>query len=80
MTPKKDADDAQSRTPDQIRADIATTRRQLEQTADALSAKLDVKSRVQAWVADPANRPQLIAAGVAVVAAVALVVTKKLRS
>lgn len=80
MTPKNDAADKPSRTPDQIRADIAATRAQLERTADALSAKLDVKSRVQAWVGDPDNRPQLIAAGVAVVAVLALVVTKKVRS
>lgn len=79
MTPKNDAAKP-GRTPDEIRADIAATRTQLERTVDALSAKLDVKSRVQVWVADPANRPQLIAAGVAVVAVLALVVTKKVRS
>lgn len=79
MTPKSHADKS-SRTPDEIRADIAATRTQLERTVDALSAKLDVKSRVQVWVADPANRPQLIAAGVAVAAVLALVVTKKVRS
>lgn len=69
-----------SRTPDEIRTDIAATRRELETTVDALSAKLDVKSRAQAWVKDPANRPQLIAAGVAVVSVLALVITKKVRS
>ncbi|MGH3743351.1 MAG: DUF3618 domain-containing protein [Mycobacteriales bacterium] len=79
MTPKN-GDDKPGRTPDQIRADIAATRSDLQQTVDALSAKLDVKSRVQVWVADPANRPQLVAAGVAVVALLALVVTKKVRS
>jgi hypothetical protein len=79
VTPTNDAGKP-SRTPDQIRADIAATRTQLERTVDALSAKLDVKSRVQVWVADPDNRPQLIAAGVAVVAVLALVVTKKVRS
>lgn len=75
MTPEK-----ASRTPDQIRADIAATRSELERTVDALSARLDVKSRVQARVTDPANRPQLIAAGVGVAALLALVVTKKVRS
>ena len=71
---------APPRTPDQIRADIEATRRELGATVDALSAHLDVKGRVQAWVRDPANRPQLVAAGVAVVSIVALVITKKVRS
>lgn len=69
-----------SRSADEIRADIAATRAELEHTADALSAKLDVRKRLRGWFTDPANRPQLIAAGVAVVAVVALAVTKKVRS
>ena len=74
------SDDGGARSADQIRADIAATRAELERTADALSAKLDVRTRVRSWVTDPANRPQLVAAGVAVAAVLALVVTKKVRS
>jgi hypothetical protein len=76
-----------ARTPDQIRADIAATRIELGQTVDALSAKLDVKSRakgeaarVQAYVKDPANRPQVIAAAAAVLLLIALKVTRKVKS
>lgn len=79
MTPKQDAGNS-NRSPDQIRADIAATRAELERTVDALSARLDIPSRVRRWVADPDNRPQVVAAGVAVVALLALVITKKARS
>ena len=78
---------AADRTPAQIRADIAATRAEMQRTVDALSAKLDVKSRVTAtaasaktYVASPDNRPQVIAAGVAAVALVALLITRKVRS
>lgn len=79
MTPQQ-GDGKPARTADQIRADIAATRAELERTVDALSVKLDVRTRLRAWVTDPANRPQLVAAGVAVAAVLALVVTKKVRS
>lgn len=72
--------DKDERSAEEIRADIVATRAELARTADALSAKLDVRKRVRDWVTDPANRPQLIAAGVAVAAVLALVVTKKVRS
>lgn len=72
-----------TRTPDQIRADIAATREELAQTVDALAAKLDVKTRARAGVdqarayaSDPENRPQVIAAVVALLALVALRVTR----
>ncbi len=68
------------RSPDQIRAEIAATRLELGATVEALSAKLDVKSRTQSWVRDPANRPQLIAAGVALASILGLVIIKKVRA
>lgn len=68
------------RTPAQIRADIAATRVELQQTVDAMSAKLDVTSRTRSWVQDPANRPQLIAAGVALASILGLVIIKKVRA
>ncbi len=77
---------AADRTPAQIRADIAATRVEMQQTVDALSAKLDVKSRAaagaasaKAYVVSPDNRPQVVAAGVAAVALIALLVTRKVR-
>ncbi len=87
--PPPDGSDAaeKARTPEQIRADIVATRVQLEETVDALSAKLDVKTRakggmarLRAYAADPANRPQVAAAAVAVLALVALKVTRARRS
>ncbi len=41
-----------SRTPEQIEADIEVQRRQLADTVDALSAKLDVKAQAKAKVDD----------------------------
>ena len=80
-------DDKAVRTPAQIRADIAATRIELEETVDALSAKLDIKSRAQgkatqvrAYLTDPGNRPQVAAGVVAVVALVALAITRSRRS
>jgi hypothetical protein len=78
---------AADRTPTQIRADIVATRAEMQQTVDALSAKLDVKSRAaagassaKAYVVSPDNRPQVIATGVAALALIALLVTRKVRS
>lgn len=75
-----------TRSPDQIRADIAATREELAQTVDSLAAKLDVKTRARAgadqaraYATDPENRPQVIAAVVALLALVALRVTRSRR-
>ncbi len=43
-------------TPDQLEADIAQQREQLAETIDALTAKLDVKSRAKATAADVRDR------------------------
>jgi MYXO-CTERM domain-containing protein len=65
--------------PEEIQADIDRQREQLAQTVDALSHKLDVKSQAQEKVAQAKDhattdsgkpRPELIAVGVAGVAAV----------
>lgn len=70
-------------TPEEIEADIEVQRERLAGTVDALSAKLDVKSQAQAKVADirarattdsGRPRPELVVAGVGVVAIVVLVV------
>jgi hypothetical protein len=66
--------------PEAIRADIERTRQNLTETVDALSAKLDVRSRAKAKVAEVkgsattasgAPRPEVIGAGVAVLLLVA---------
>lgn len=46
----------ESRTPEQIAADIESQRAKLADTVDQLSAKFDVKSRTQAKVADVRDR------------------------
>lgn len=77
------ADSTASRAPEEIEADIEQQREQLAQTVDALSAKLDVKSQAQAKVHDVADRattadgkprPEVLAAGAAVLVAVGLLV------
>ena len=73
--------------PDQLERDIARQREQLAETVDALGRKLDVKHRAEvkahdtiAHVRDAATtdsgkpRPDLLAAGAAVVAGIALLV------
>ena len=82
-TDKTDADVARSQTPEEIEADIEVQREQLAGTIDALSAKLDVKSKARAKGAEVRDRattesgrprPELVAAGVGVVTVVVLVV------
>jgi hypothetical protein len=82
-TDKTDADVARSRTPEEIEADIEVQREQLAGTIDALSAKLDVKSKARAKAAEVRDRattesgrprPELVVAGVGVVTVVVLVV------
>lgn len=46
----------ESRTPEEIAADIEAQREQLADTVDQLSAKFDVKSRTRAKVADVRDR------------------------
>lgn len=71
------------RTPEQIEADIEAQRDQLAQTVDQLAAKLDVKSRAQATVADARERattaegkprPEVLAAAGSLVAMLAVLV------
>lgn len=78
----------ESRTPEQIEADIAVQREQLARTVDQLTAKLDVKSRTQAKVADLRDRattvdgsprPEVIAAAGSLLAMVAVLVIWRLR-
>ena len=72
---------ADPRTPEQIEADIAVQREQLAETVDRLAARLDVKSRAGAKVAEVKDRattdegrPRLeVLAAVASLAAVAAV-------
>ena len=78
----------ESRTPEQIEADIEAQREQLAHTVDQLSAKLDVKSRTQAKLADVKDRattvdgtprPEAIAAAGSLVAMIAVLVIWRLR-
>lgn len=46
----------ENRTPEQIEAEITAQRAQLADTVDQLAAKLDVKSRARAKVADVKHR------------------------
>jgi MYXO-CTERM domain-containing protein len=75
-------------TPEEIKADIEQQREHLAETVDALHHKLDVKAQAQAKVADlkdrattdtGAPRPELVAAGLAVLAVVALLVYRRRR-
>lgn len=72
-----------------IEADIARQREALARTVDALSERLDVKARAEHKVADLRDavttdagrpRPDLLAAGAAVVAGVALLLWWRGRS
>lgn len=72
-----------TRTPEQIEADIAQQREELAETVDALTAKLDVKSQASAKVDDVKHRattdtgkprPEVVAAGAALVVGVGLLV------
>lgn len=64
------------RRPEQIEAEIEAQREQLAATVDQLTHKLDVKDRMTTDTGRP--RPELLAAaGVAVVAVVALVVWRR---
>jgi len=83
MSSTDETSTSRKQTPEEIEADIEVQRERLAGTVDALSAKLDVKSQAQAKVADVRARattdsgrprPELVAAGVGVVALVVLVV------
>jgi hypothetical protein len=72
-----------TRTPAEIEADIERQRDQLADTVDQLTAKLDVKSRAKTKVGELTDRattdtgkprPEVLAAAVSVVAAIAVVV------
>lgn len=74
---------ADSRTPEQLEADIAAQREQLADTVDQLAARLDVKSRAGAKVAEvkdrattDAGRPraEVLATGASLVAMVVVLV------
>jgi hypothetical protein len=82
-TDKTNTDAPSKQSPEEIEADIEEQREQLAGTIDALSAKLDVKSQASAKFSDVRDRattdsgrprPELIVAGVGVVAVVVLVV------
>lgn len=78
-----------SQTPEEIQADIERQREQLGATVDELSAKLDVKSKAQAKLAEVKDkattdqgqpRPELIAGATGAVLLVALAVWWRKRS
>lgn len=71
------------RSPEEIQADIEQQRERLAETVDALTAKLDVKAQAGAKVHEVRHRattdsgklrPEVLAAGAAVVVAVGLLV------
>ena len=79
---------AESRTPEQIAAEIEAQREQLADTVDQLSAKFDVKSRTQAKVADVRDkattaegnpRPEVLAAAGSLVAMAIVLVVWRVR-
>ena len=76
-------DEQERRTPEQIRADIEETRRDLGDTVEALAAKTDVKAHAHAKVEEvkgkaAANRVPLIAAGaIATILIVGLVLRRR---
>ena len=81
--PDSSTDKHDDRSPEQIEADIEQQREQLADTVDALTAKLDVKAQAGAKVDEVRHRattdsgkprPELIAAGAAVVVAVGVLV------
>lgn len=55
-TPRTDGDDTaatqDTRTPEQIEADLARTREELSDTVEKLAAKVDVKTRSKQWAQD----------------------------
>ena len=72
-----------TRSPEQIQADIEQQREQLAETVDALTAKLDVKAQASAKVEEVKHRattdsgkprPEVLAAGAAALVAVGLLV------
>ena len=74
--------------PEQIEADIARQREELATTVSRLEAKLDVKTRARHKAAElkarattdsGAPRPELLAAGVAVIGLVGLLVWRRRR-
>lgn len=81
---------AESKTPEQIAAEIEAQREQLADTVDQLSAKFDVKSRTKAKVADMQDRattsegnprPEVLAAAGSLVAmAMVLIVWRARRT
>ena len=66
-------------TPDQIEAEIARQREELAATVSELHDRLDVKSRAQAALKDPRNRPVLAGAAVLVTGAVGFVLWRRVR-
>ena len=79
----------ESRSPEEIEADIARQREQLAETVDQLSAKLDVKSRAQHKAADLKDRattdtgsprPEVLAAAASLVAMAVVLVWWRRRS
>jgi hypothetical protein len=68
------AEEPDTRTPDQIRADIATRRAELSTTVEALRYKLDVRAR-----ASERFRPHRTQAAVVAAVVVGLLVLKRLR-
>lgn len=80
---------ADPRTPEQLGADIEAQRDELAHTVDQLTAKLDVRSRTRAKVADVkhratnaeggAPRPEVIAAAGSLLATVLVLVVWRLR-
>jgi hypothetical protein len=68
-------------TPDEIEADIARQREALARTVDHLHDRLDVKSRVQAKAAEVKDRPrpEVLAVGAAVLAALIGLTALKIR-
>ncbi|QIK76028.1 DUF3618 domain-containing protein [Nocardioides piscis] len=78
----------ESRSPEEIEADIARQREQLAETVDQLSAKLDVKSQAQAKVADVKDRattpegkprPEVLAAAGSLIAMTAVLLIWRMR-
>lgn len=52
---------ADDRSADEIERDLKSTREDLEETLEALNAKLDVKTRATAWAKETADRTQVMA-------------------
>lgn len=79
---------ADPRTPEQLEADIEAQRDELAHTVDQLTAKLDVKSRTQAKVADVKHRattaegtprPEVVAAAGSLLAIILVLLVWRLR-